>query len=111
MAEVGMVRPGLSEERATELYWSITTPGMHRRLTKVLNWTPEEYAAWISYLIGVTLLDWDSPMPFLNEEPRAARRAPVAVKKPARRTTRKKAGEEASAEAEAAAAGETEEQD
>lgn len=111
MAEDGMLRPGLSEERATELYWSITTPGMHRRLTKVLNWTPEEYAAWISYLIGVTLLDWDSPMPFLNEEPRAARRAPVAVKKPARRTTRKKAGEEASAEAEAAAAGETEEQD
>ncbi len=70
MAEDGMLRPGLSEERAAELYWSISTPGIHRRLTKVLNWSSEEYAAWVSYLIGVTLLDWDSPMPFLNEGPR-----------------------------------------
>ena len=70
MAEDGMLRPGLSEERAAELYWSISTPGMHRRLTKMLNWSSEEYAAWVSYLIGVTLLDWDSPMPFLNEGPR-----------------------------------------
>ena len=36
----------------------------------MLNWSSEEYAAWVSYLIGVTLLDWDSPMPFLNEGPR-----------------------------------------
>ena len=70
MAEDGMLRPGLSEERAAELYWSISTPGIHRRLTKMLNWSSEEYAAWVSYLIGVTLLDWDSPMPFLNEGPR-----------------------------------------
>ena len=70
MAEDGMLRPGLSEERAAELYWSISTPGIHRRLTKVLNWSSEEYAAWVSYLIGVALLDWDSPMPFLNEGPR-----------------------------------------
>ena len=70
MAEDGLLRPGLSEERAAELYWSISTPGIHRRLTKVLNWSSEEYAAWVSYLIGVALLDWDSPMPFLNEGPR-----------------------------------------
>ena len=75
MAEDGMLRPGLSEERAAELYWSISTPGIHRRLTKMLNWTPEEYAAWVSYLIGVSLLNWDSPMPFLNEGPRKT--APV----------------------------------
>ena len=101
MAEDGMLRPGLSEERATELYWSITTPGMHRRLTKVLNWEPEEYAAWISYLIGVSLLDWDAPMPFLNEEPRAKRRASAAVRRSPRRTTRKAASAEAPAEEEA----------
>lgn len=70
MAEDGMLRPGLSEERAAELYWSISTPGMHRRLTKILGWSSEEYAAWVSYLIGVALLDWDAPMPFLNEEER-----------------------------------------
>ena len=72
MAEDGLLRPGLSEERAAELYWSITTPGIHRRLTKVLNWSSEEYAAWVSYLIGVALLDWDAPMPFLNEGPRTS---------------------------------------
>ncbi len=67
MAEDGMLRKGLSEERAAQLYWSITTPGMHRRLTKLLGWSADEYARWISYLIGVSLLDWDAPMPFLNE--------------------------------------------
>lgn len=86
MAEDGMLRPGLSEERAAELYWSITTPGLHRRLTKVLNWSAEEYAAWVSYLIGISLLDWDSPMPFLNEGPREK----VELKKPAK----KKQGDE-----------------
>ncbi len=68
MAEDGMLRPGLSEERAAQLYWAITTPGMHRRLTKLLGWSADEYAAWISYLIGVTLLNSDTPLPFLNEE-------------------------------------------
>ncbi len=68
MARDGLLRPGLSEERAAQLYWAITTPGMHRRLTKLLGWSAEEYAAWISYLIGVTLLDWDAPLPFLGEE-------------------------------------------
>ncbi len=67
MAEDGMLRKGLSEERAAQLYWAITTPGMHRRLTKLLGWSAEEYAAWISYLIGVSLLDWDAPLPFLDE--------------------------------------------
>ena len=68
MAQDGMLRPGLSEERAAQLYWAITTPGMHRRLTKLLGWSAEQYASWISYLIGVTLLNWDAPLPFLNEE-------------------------------------------
>ena len=71
MAEDGMLRKGLSEERAAQLYWAITTPGMHRRLTRLLGWSAEEYAKWISYLIGVTLLDWDAPMPFLNEHEQA----------------------------------------
>lgn len=86
MAEDGMLRPGLSEERAAQLYWSITTPGMHRRLTKVLNWTGEEYAAWISYLIGVALLDWDAPMPFLNEEDISKKRS--SAKKPVHSTAK-----------------------
>ena len=68
MAQDGMLRPGLSEERAAQLYWAITTPGMHRRLTRLLGWSSEEYAAWISYLIAVTLLNWDAPLPFLGED-------------------------------------------
>ncbi len=96
MAEDGMLRPGLSEERAAELYWSITTPGLHRRLTKMLNWSAEEYAAWVSYLIGVALLDWDSPMPFLNEGPREKAGAETAKK-----TARKKAAEPSGEEPEA----------
>ncbi|MBO6002120.1 MAG: TetR/AcrR family transcriptional regulator [Mailhella sp.] len=68
MAQDGMLRPGLSEERAAQLYWAITTPGMHRRLTKLLGWSAEEYAAWISYLVGVILLDLDTPLPFLGED-------------------------------------------
>ena len=93
MAEDGMLRPGLSEERAAELYWSITTPGLHRRLTKMLNWSAEEYAAWISYLIGMALLDWDAPMPFLNEGPRE-RGGADTLKKSARKKTAEPAAEE-----------------
>ncbi len=68
MAEEGMLRKGLGEERAAQLVWAITTPGMHWRLTRLLNWSEEEYAAWISYLMGISLLDGDTPMPFLDED-------------------------------------------
>jgi len=69
MEEAGMLRPGLSVERAAELHWAIVTPGMHRRLTKVLGWSAEEYAAWVSYLLEVVLMGNDAQLPFLNEKP------------------------------------------
>ncbi len=68
MDEEGMLRKGLSEERAAQLVWAVTTPGMHKRLTKHLNWSSEEYASWISYLMGVALLGGGIPMPFLDED-------------------------------------------
>lgn len=67
LADDGMLRPGLSVERAAELHWAIVTPGMHRRLTKMLGWSTEEYSAWISYLLEVVLMGTNVPLPFLNE--------------------------------------------
>lgn len=56
MAEAGLLRPGLDVERAADMYWAISAPGVHRRLTVLRGWTTEEYAEFISRIFRNILL-------------------------------------------------------
>ena len=115
LAEAGLLRPGLSVERATEIYFGLGAPGVHRRFVKMMGWTPEEYGRLYAYMLSVLLLGQPDDMPFLNEVDhdhgelrKVAPSVPLhdELMKGARkkRVTRKKAAEAAEGEAAAAAA-------
>lgn len=57
MAEDGLLRPGLDVERATDMYWALTAPGVHRRLTTLRGWTSEQFSAWLADMLRLVLLD------------------------------------------------------
>lgn len=67
LAEQGLLRPGLSVERAAEIYFGLSAPGVHRRFVKMMGWSPEEYSRLFSYMLSVLLLGQHEGMPFLNE--------------------------------------------
>ncbi len=57
MAEDGLLRPDIDAETATDVYWALSAPGTHRRLTQLRGWTSERYAAWLAELLSYLLLD------------------------------------------------------
>ena len=47
LAEVGALRPGLSNEKAGEIYWILSSPEVHTILTIEHGWTNDQYEAWL----------------------------------------------------------------
>lgn len=72
MAEDGLLRPGLDLESATDVYFALGAPGVHRRLTRLRGWSSARYAAWLSDMLRLTLLgsgeEGDLAPPWLREE-------------------------------------------
>ena len=113
LAAAGLLRPGLSIDRATEIYFGLGAPGVHRRFVKMMGWSPEEYGRLFGYMLSVLLLGQTDGMPFLDEADhdhgelrKVAPSVPLhdELMKGARkkRVTRKKAAEGEAADAAAA---------
>ncbi|MBI5668700.1 MAG: TetR/AcrR family transcriptional regulator [Chloroflexi bacterium] len=51
-----MLRPGLSLERATAIYLSVTRPEVYQELVEVAGWTPDDYEAWLAEILKQQLL-------------------------------------------------------
>ncbi|HEX4532025.1 MAG TPA: TetR family transcriptional regulator [Acidimicrobiia bacterium] len=58
LARAGALRPGLSEDRATDILWAIANPRTYHSLARSRGWTREEYQRWLGeLLIGALLAD------------------------------------------------------
>ena len=51
-----MLRPGLSPERATAIYLSLTRPEVYQELVKAAGWSPDDYEAWLAEALKQQLL-------------------------------------------------------
>ncbi|ABW12426.1 transcriptional regulator, TetR family [Parafrankia sp. EAN1pec] len=47
LAQLGVLRPGLTVRRASDLLWALTAPELFHRLTADRGWTPDEFEDWI----------------------------------------------------------------
>ncbi len=47
-AAQGVLRPGLSEERAADLLWWFTGPWAYRALVTGRGWSPDDYEQWLA---------------------------------------------------------------
>lgn len=56
LAANGPLRSGLSEDDASAIVWTLTSPEVHRLLRSERGWTAERYAAWLEATLSGTLL-------------------------------------------------------
>ena len=59
LASLGLLRDGLSVERAADQIYGLTSMEVYDRLTLVCGWTPDEFQPWLARLLVATLLDAD----------------------------------------------------
>lgn len=52
----GPLRPGLMPDAAAETVWALSSPDLHRLLTRRLGWNRDRYATWLSETLLATLL-------------------------------------------------------
>lgn len=57
LARKGVLRPGLSQARATDILWAIANPTMHHRLVTERRWAPGEYERWLAHVLTCSLLE------------------------------------------------------
>jgi hypothetical protein len=50
------LRPGLSAERAAEIFLALTLAEIYDTLVRQRGWTPDEYEAWLTTLLRQQLL-------------------------------------------------------
>jgi AcrR family transcriptional regulator len=56
LAANGPLKPGLTEEDATAIVWTMTSPEVHHLFRVVRGWPPERYTAWLGEsLTGILL--------------------------------------------------------
>lgn len=67
MAEDGLLRQDLDLESATDVYFALGSPGLHRRLTRLCGWSNRRYAAWLSDMLRLALLRPDAAEGFVPE--------------------------------------------
>ncbi|HLL80881.1 MAG TPA: helix-turn-helix domain-containing protein [Ktedonobacteraceae bacterium] len=56
LREQGALRPGLSQEEATDALWALTSYDLYRMLVVEQRWKPERYEAWLAELLIERLL-------------------------------------------------------
>lgn len=57
LAEFGVLRPGLTADRAAEQIYALTSPEVFDRLTGVCGWSPAQYTDWLARMLVLALLD------------------------------------------------------
>lgn len=67
LAEDGMLRKDLSVETATDIYWAVLAPSVHRRLTVLRGWDFDRFTSWMSEMISFLLLEPDKRLEFTEE--------------------------------------------
>jgi AcrR family transcriptional regulator len=48
LSETGVLRDGMTVDRAADILWVLTSPEVHRLYRKHCDWTAEEYADWLT---------------------------------------------------------------
>lgn len=56
LARNGALRPGLSQERATDIMWAVANPATHHSLVAERGWSPGEYERWLADVLSCSLL-------------------------------------------------------
>ncbi len=56
LAANGPLRAGLSEDEASAVVWTLTSPEVHRLLRSERGWTAEQYEAWLEATLARTVL-------------------------------------------------------
>ncbi|HEV2638550.1 MAG TPA: helix-turn-helix domain-containing protein [Actinocrinis sp.] len=56
LAAAGLLRTGLSADRAADSCWLLTSPQVHERLRRSRGWTAAEYRAWLARMLAAALL-------------------------------------------------------
>ncbi len=56
LSQRGALRAGLSEDRATDILWTLANPQTHRALIGERGWGSEEYERWLAHLLACALL-------------------------------------------------------
>jgi AcrR family transcriptional regulator len=59
LARKDALRPGLSEERATDMMWAIANPAMHHSLVAGRRWSSGDYERWLADVLTCSLLSID----------------------------------------------------
>lgn len=57
----GTLKPDLTSERATDIFWTVASPETYEALVRRRGWTPEAFEAWIAVAIADLLLENPSP--------------------------------------------------
>jgi AcrR family transcriptional regulator len=57
LAERGVLRPGLTAERARDIVWTLCSHANYEQLVVERGWTPAEYEAWLAETLQSALLD------------------------------------------------------
>ncbi|MCH5277883.1 MAG: TetR/AcrR family transcriptional regulator [Desulfovibrionaceae bacterium] len=70
LAEDGLLRPDVDLESATDVYFALGAPGVHRRLTRLRGWSNRRYAALFSDMLRLMLLKPGAAEGFDPEWPR-----------------------------------------
>jgi AcrR family transcriptional regulator len=56
LAERGGLRPGLDQERAADVLWTLLDPGLYAALVEDRGWPSERFAAWLEETLRAQLL-------------------------------------------------------
>lgn len=59
LGSLGLLRDGLTVERAADQIYALTAMEVYDRLTVVCGWTPDEFRQWLAKMLVATLLDGD----------------------------------------------------
>jgi AcrR family transcriptional regulator len=56
LAERGVLRPGLTVDRAADIIWTVCAQATYDSLVTARGWTPAEYRDWLAETLAVCLL-------------------------------------------------------
>jgi hypothetical protein len=56
LQELGGLAPGLTEDRATDTLYTLSSPAVHLILVHDRGWNPSQYQRWLHDQLSVTLL-------------------------------------------------------
>lgn len=61
LAELGALRPGLSEDDASRTIWALASPEVRQMLETFAGWSTERYRAWLLETLTVVLVGTRAP--------------------------------------------------